>query len=190
MPGATWCSRSVNNLKMLFGIFTNMCIRSLWLYGDQASGDNERCPRGCQIPWKLVKILTSVAKQLIIISTYLKIVLIQVRYNITIFTAFQNIFPRLSTHVTLKSSKWLNALVLFSLITSEIFPLTYRYRYQFVGEVMTDMWSIKERIQCASLGIPKGMKNAIYIFIAFCLDFLIRNENTPSEECKTKSRLK
>ena len=33
----------------------------------------------------------------------------------------------------------LNALVLFSLITSEIFQLTHRYRYQFVGEVMTDM---------------------------------------------------
>ena len=31
------------------------------------------------------------------------------------------------------------ALVLFALITSEIFQLTHRYRYQFVGEVMTDM---------------------------------------------------
>ena len=37
----------------------------------------------------------------------------------------------------------LNALVLFSLITTEIFQLTHRYRYQFVGEVMTDMKSIK-----------------------------------------------
>ena len=33
----------------------------------------------------------------------------------------------------------LNAFVLFSLITSEIFQLTHRYRYQFVGEVMMDM---------------------------------------------------
>ena len=32
----------------------------------------------------------------------------------------------------------LNALALFSLITSEIFQLTHRYRYQFVGEIMTD----------------------------------------------------
>ena len=30
-------------------------------------------------------------------------------------------------------------------------------------------------IQCAILGIPKGMKKAISISIAFCLDFLIRN---------------
>ena len=40
----------------------------------------------------------------------------------------------------------------------------------------------------ASLGIPKGIKNAVYISIAFCLDFLIRNENITSEECKTKNR--
>ena len=39
----------------------------------------------------------------------------------------------------LKSSKQLNALVLFSWITSEIFQLIHRYRYQFVGQVMTDM---------------------------------------------------
>ena len=32
-------------------------------------------------------------------------------------------------------------------------------------------------------------KNAISIFIALCLDFLIRNENITSEECKTKNRL-
>ena len=41
-------------------------------------------------------------------------------------------------------------------------------------------------IQCATLGIPKGMKNAVSISIAFCLDLLIRNENVTSEECKTK----
>ena len=39
----------------------------------------------------------------------------------------------------LKSSKQLNALKLFSLITSEIFQLTHRYRYQFVREIMADM---------------------------------------------------
>ena len=33
-------------------------------------------------------------------------------------------------------------------------------------------------------------KNAISISIAFCLDFLIRNENISSEECKTRNRLK
>ena len=49
---------------------------------------------------------------------------------------------------------------------------------------------MKELIQCAILGIPKGMKNAVSISIASCLDFLIRNENITSEECKTKNRLK
>ena len=63
--------------------------------------------------------------------------------------------------------------------------------YQFVGEIMADMWSIKELILSATRGIPKGMKkNAISIFIAFCFDFLIRNENITLEECKAKYRLK
>ena len=33
-------------------------------------------------------------------------------------------------------------------------------------------------------------KNAVSISIAICLDFLIRNKNITSEECKTKNRLK
>ena len=48
----------------------------------------------------------------------------------------------------------------------------------------------KRIIQCATLGIPKGMKTAVSISIAFCLAFLIRNEDITSEECKTKNRLK
>ena len=75
---------------------------------------------------------------------------------------------------------------MFSLMTSEIFQLTHRYRYQFAGEVMTDMRSIKAIIQCATLGIPKGMKKCNFLSIVFCLDFLIRNENITSEECKEK----
>ena len=59
------------------------------------------------------------------------------------------------------------------------FRKTHWYRYQFVREVMTDMWSIKEMIQYVTLGIPKEMKN-----------FLIRNENITSEECRTENRLK
>ena len=55
---------------------------------------------------------------------------------------------------------------------------------------MTDMKSIKELIQRATLGIPKGIKNAISIFIAFSLNFFIRNENIISDERKTKNRLK
>ena len=55
---------------------------------------------------------------------------------------------------------------------------------------MEDMWSIKEMIQCVTLGIPKGMQNAVSISIAFCLDFLKRNENITFEECETKNRLK
>ena len=33
-------------------------------------------------------------------------------------------------------------------------------------------------------------KSAISVSIAFCLEFLIRNENITAEECKTKNRLK
>ena len=51
---------------------------------------------------------------------------------------------------------------------------------------MTDMQSIKEMIQCATPGIPKGMKMQFPFLFAFCLHFLIRNENITSEECKTK----
>ena len=50
---------------------------------------------------------------------------------------------------------------------------------------------MKEMIQCATLRVPKGMnKNAVSISIALCLDFLIRNENITSEECKTKNHSK
>ena len=55
---------------------------------------------------------------------------------------------------------------------------------------MADLWSKKQMIQCATLGIPKGIKNAVCISIAFSLDFFIRNENITSEECKTKNCLK
>ena len=56
---------------------------------------------------------------------------------------------------------------------------------------MTDMRSIKKMIPCATLGIPKRMKkNAVSISVAFCLDFLIKNENITSKECKTKNFLK
>ena len=53
---------------------------------------------------------------------------------------------------------------------------------------MMDMQSLKETIQCATLGIPKGIKNAISISLS--LDFLIRNENIISKERKTKNSLK
>ena len=55
---------------------------------------------------------------------------------------------------------------------------------------MMDMLTIKEIIQSVILGIPKGMKKCSFCFIAFSLDFLIRNENITSEECKTKKCLK
>ena len=45
-------------------------------------------------------------------------------------------------------------------------------------------------IQSAILGIPKGMKKCNFYSIAFCLDFLIGNENITSEDCKTRNRLK
>ena len=80
-----------------------------------------------------------------------------------------------------------DALVLFSLITSEIFQVTHRYKCQFVGEIMTDMRSIKEIIQYATLRIPKGMKNSVSIFIAFSIDIWINNENITSQKHKTKT---
>ena len=43
---------------------------------------------------------------------------------------------------------------------------------------------------CDTCDSQRDRKNAISISIAFCLDFLIRNENITSEECKTKSHLK
>ena len=75
-----------------------------------------------------------------------------------------SIYSRDFTRVHLEE---LNAFVLFSLITLDIFQLTHRYRYQFVGEVMTDMWSIKEMIQCVTIGIPKGMKKISFYFYCF-----------------------
>ena len=49
---------------------------------------------------------------------------------------------------------------------------------------------MKEVTQRATLGSPKGMKNAVSISIAFSHDFLIRNEDIVSEEWKTRNRLK
>ena len=78
--------------------------------------------------------------------------------------------------ISIKVVQIIKCIQLFWLITSKIFQLTHWYRYQFVGEVMADMWSIKEMIQCTRpLGFQKGWKNAISINIAFYLDFLIRN---------------
>ena len=65
----------------------------------------------------------------------------------------------------LKSSKQLNALELFSLITSKIFQLTHRYRYQFVGDVMADMRSIQEMIQCATQGDEKMQFLFLLLFV-------------------------
>ena len=53
------------------------------------------------------------------------------------------------------------------MIIWDIFQLTNWYRYQFVAEVRTDMWSIKEMIQFATLGSPKGMKKWNFYFYRF-----------------------
>ena len=55
----------------------------------------------------------------------------------------------------------------FLLITSEIFQLTNKYRYQFVEEAMTDIFNTKEIIQRATLGTPKGMKKYNFYFYYF-----------------------
>ena len=62
---------------------------------------------------------------------------------------------QLYSHFGLKSSQYLNELVLLSLIASEIFQQTHRYRYQFIGAVMTNMRSTNEIIQFATLRISR-----------------------------------
>ena len=42
---------------------------------------------------------------------------------------------------------------------------------------MIDILSTKEIIKHATLGIPKGMKNAVSISFASTIDIFIRNEN-------------
>ena len=44
--------------------------------------------------------------------------------------------------------------------------------------------------RCDPCDSQRNEKNAVSISIAFCLDFLIRNENITSEEFKTKNLLK
>ena len=73
------------------------------------------------------------------------------------------------------------------MITSEIFQLTNGYRDQFVGEVMTDILSIEEIIQRATLWIPKGIKNCNFYSIAFSINILVRDENIIFEEWRTKT---
>ena len=49
----------------------------------------------------------------------------------------------------------------------EIFQLTHRYRYQFVGEAMTDMYSIKEMIQWCDPWDSQGDKKCSFYFYCF-----------------------
>ena len=68
---------------------------------------------------------------------------------------------------------YMNKVVQIIKCTCNVFVDNFRnistnwYRYQLVGEVMADMWSIKEMIQCATLGIPKGMKKCSFYFNCF-----------------------
>ena len=48
-----------------------------------------------------------------------------------------------------------------------MFQLAHLYMYHLVGEIMMDMWSIKEMIQHATLGIPKGIKKCDCYFYCF-----------------------
>ena len=52
---------------------------------------------------------------------------------------------------------------------------------------MIDILSTKEVIFHATLGIPKGMKNAVFIFIPASAKSLIRIEKVASEELKTRN---
>ena len=51
---------------------------------------------------------------------------------------------------------------------------------------MTDILNIKEKTKRATVGIPKGMKKAVSISIAFSVNVLIRNETIISQQRKTK----
>ena len=56
---------------------------------------------------------------------------------------------------------------------------------------MTDILNIKEKTKRATVGIPKKMKKAVSISIAFSVNILIRNEIIISQQRKTKkNRLK
>ena len=66
----------------------------------------------------------------------------------------------------------------------------YRYRYQFVGEVMMDIFGANKIIHPVRLRIPKGTKNIISISIAVLVECLIRNENIAFEEHKIENCLK
>ena len=56
---------------------------------------------------------------------------------------------------------------------------------------MADMRNITKINQCVTFRDSQGNeKMQFLLLLLFCLDFLIRNENISSDECKTKSRLK
>ena len=52
---------------------------------------------------------------------------------------------------------------------------------------MTNILSIKEIIQHETLWIPKGMKQAISVSIAFSVGILIRNKNIIPRNAKQKT---
>ena len=57
-----------------------------------------------------------------------------------------------------------------------ISELTHWSSCQCEGEVMMDMWSIKEMIQCATFGIPKRMKKCnFYCFLLWLFGRVVRN---------------
>ena len=78
----------------------------------------------------------------------------------------------------------------FSLINSATFYLTKRYRYKFVGEVISDILDTKRIIHRLTLGFPKEMKKANSISIVPGIDSLIRSGNVTSKEHKRKDCLK
>ena len=63
--------------------------------------------------------------------------------------------------------------IILCMVSQNIFwnisELTRWSSCQCEGEVMMDMWSIKEMIQCATFGIPKGMKKCNFYFYCFLL---------------------
>ena len=63
----------------------------------------------------------------------------------------------------------------FSLVSSEMFQPTNRFWYQFVGQVIKNVFKHKN-ISHITVGISKGMKkNVIFISAAHGVETLIRN---------------
>ena len=64
----------------------------------------------------------------------------------------------------------------FIVLILEILQPTNKYRDYFVEENMTDILSAKEITHLATLGIPKGLKSAIFAAVVLSVLIIIRSD--------------